>query len=140
MVYALNTAPFALVVDDDAMILSHAADILEDASFRTLLAYNADQALERLEKHHDEVVLLFTDVEMPGRINGFALARIVAERWPDIGILLASGNINPAEGDMPEGAIFVEKPFAAEVVHDRVRKILPEDKKPEPLKGRPKPV
>jgi len=128
-----DTAPFAVVVDDDGLILLDAESILEAAGFRTLPAYNGEQALERLEQYGNDVVLLFTDVEMPG-IDGFELARIVAKRWPDVGILVASGRLKPAEGDMPPGATFVGKPFAADVIHDRLDKILPDGKKPEPLK------
>ena len=122
--------PYALVVDDDHIILTHAIDILEEAGFRTLMALNAEEALSALEFHGDEVTLLFTDVEMPGAMNGFELARRVAARWPEIGVLVASGNCQPNDGDLPEGAIFVGKPFSAEIVHGRVHELLPDGKKP----------
>ena len=124
-------SPYAVVVDDDHSILIHAVEILEEAGFRTLMALNAEEALRALEMHMDEVTLLFTDVEMPGAMNGFELARIVAARWPDIGVLVASGNCHPDEGDLPEGAVFVGKPFSAEVVHGRVHELLPDGRKPE---------
>jgi CheY-like chemotaxis protein len=129
-----SDAPFACVVDDNPAILMHACDILEEAGFRTLSAYDGDEALHRLEKHVGDVTLLFTDVEMPGSIDGFELARLVAGRWPDIAILVASGQVSPREGDMPEGAIFVSKPFSADIVHDQVHRLLPDGRKPEPLK------
>ena len=66
----LSTSPYALVVDDDAIILTDAAAILEDAGFRTLTAMNGADALSLLEKHADSVTVLFTDVEMPGHIDG----------------------------------------------------------------------
>ena len=125
--------PYAVVVDDDHSILTHALDILEQAGFRTLMALNAEEAILALEQHADEVTLLFTDVEMPGGMNGFKLAQTVAARWPDIGVLVASGNCQPREGDMPDGAIFVGKPFSAEVVHGRVHELLPDGKKPDML-------
>jgi DNA-binding NtrC family response regulator len=128
-----SAAPYALVVDDDDSILAHAVDILEEAGFRTLMALHAEEAINALEVHGDEVTLLFTDVEMPGAMSGFELAREVAARWPEIGVLVASGNCQPSDGDMPEGAIFVGKPFSAEVVRGRVHELLPDDKKPELL-------
>ena len=126
--------PYALVVDDDHSILMHALDILEEAGFRTLMALNAEEAIRALEQHADEITLLFTDVEMPGAMNGFELARTVAARWPGIGVLVASGNSQPKDGDLPDGAIFVGKPFSAEVVHGRLHELLPDGKKPEMLR------
>lgn len=126
--------PYAVVVDDDHIILTLAIDILEEAGFRTLMTLNAEEAISALEQHADEVTLLFTDVEMPGAMNGLELARVVAARWPDIGVLVASGNCQPRDGDLPEGAIFVGKPFSAEVVHGRVHELLPDGKKPEMLR------
>ena len=129
----VDQPPYALVVDDDHNILAHAIDILEEAGFRTLMALNAEEAINALEFHGDEVTLLFTDVEMPGGMNGFDLARRVAARWPEIGVLIASGNCQPSDGDLPEGAIFVGKPFSAEIVHGRVHELLPDGKKPDLL-------
>lgn len=128
--------PFALVVDDDVMILLDATDILVDAGFRPLEANNVDEAERLLIEYADEVVLLFTDVQMPGDRDGFALARMTAERWPTVGILVASGLANPDSGLMPEGAIFVRKPFHADMIYDRLQVLLPDGVKPEPLKAR----
>lgn len=72
---------------------------------------------------------------MPGETNGFALAHHVAERYPEIAIVVASGRIAPNPGDMPEKATFISKPFSSDVVHDHLRRILPDGKKPEPLKA-----
>jgi DNA-binding response OmpR family regulator len=127
-------APKALVADDDALIRMEACAILEDAGFLALDAGNADDALALLVKEQASVQLLFTDVEMPGSKDGFALAREVSRRWPHIGILVASGQRSPRVGDMPEGAHFIGKPFSADVVHGRVRELLPDGRRPEPLR------
>lgn len=103
--------PFALVVDDDVLILMDASEILADAGFRPLEAGDADDAEALLIEYADEIVLLFTDVQMPGKRDGFALARMTAERWPSIGILVASGLADPDPGLMPDGAVFLRKPF-----------------------------
>src|SRR3569623_375552 len=127
--------PFALVVDDDALILIDAAEILEQAGFRPLEAGDVDQAERVLIDYADEIVLLFTDVQMPGGRNGFDLARLTAERWPSIGILVASGLANPDPGLMPDGAVFVRKPFHADLIFARLQELLPDGVKPEPLKN-----
>lgn len=129
-----DRSPYALVVDDDAIVLMDACDILRDAGFRTIDAMNGDEAKPLLEKQGADVTLLFTDVEMPGDTNGFALARHAAERHPEIEIVVCSGRIKPQEGDMPEKATFIAKPFSVEVVHGHLREKLPDGKKPEPLK------
>lgn len=133
----MEAAPSALVVDDNAVLLLHATQILEEAGFSTLTAHNGDAALKVLEKHADKVVLLFTDVEMPGSLDGFELARTAASFWPNLGILVASGQVVPQEGDLPAGAIFVAKPFSANVIYDRVHRLVSEEQKPEPLKELP---
>lgn len=132
---AQGDAPHALVVDDDALILIEATGILEDAGFRVLEAMNVAQALKVLEQHHEAVQLLFTDVHMPGDADGFDLARQTAERWPHIAVVVASGQAEPGPGDLPEGATFIGKPFSAEIVRHHVRKTLPDEKHPEPLRA-----
>lgn len=128
-----STVPYALVVDDDVLILTDAAQIIEDAGFRTLTATNATEALDLLETHAHAVTLVFTDVEMPGAMDGFELARETARRWPKICILVASGRREPV-GDLPPLATFLRKPFSAEVVHAELQRLLPDGVKPEALK------
>ncbi|MEE7451310.1 response regulator [Methylobacterium radiotolerans] len=127
--------PYALVTDDDALVRMTALDILEDAGFRTFEAENAEDALVVLREHHASIVVLFTDVNMPGPMDGFGLARETARDWPHVSILVASGRHKPGPGEMPEGAHFVGKPFSAEVVYDRLKQMLPDGQKPDPLKG-----
>ena len=127
--------PYALIVDDDGLLRMDVAEILGQVGFRTLEAGDGDEAIEVLEQHHLDVTLLFSDVEMPGSRDGFALAREVAVRWSSIALVIASGRIRPGEGEMPEGAHFIGKPFSAETVHGHLREVLPDDRKPEPLRG-----
>ncbi|WP_313898979.1 response regulator [Methylobacterium sp. J-059] len=129
-------APYALVADDDFLIRMDAETILEDAGFHALSAENGVEALRLLELHAPSIVLLFTDVEMPGGPDGFELARTTSRRWPDISIVVASGGVKPGPDDLPEGAVFLGKPFSAEIVHRHLDKILPDGRKPEPLKAR----
>lgn len=131
---AQSTIPYALVVDDDPIILMDTCGILEDAGFRFYEAGTGEEAKALLAHEADNVILLFSDVEMPGTTNGFALARYVAEHWPWIEIVIASGRVSPQDGEMPAKATFIRKPFNHRMVHDHLRETLPDGKKPAPLK------
>lgn len=129
----VSTVPFALVVDDDPIILMDTTVILEDAGFRVHEAMDGEEAKSVLSEHSESIILLFSDVDMPGETNGFGLARHVDRHWPHIEIVIASGHVLPAEGDMPDRATFISKPFNKRTVHEHLTKMLPDDKKPEPL-------
>lgn len=130
-------SPYALVADDDALIRMDVAHILQDAGFRVHEAANVDEALMILDGQGAGIQLLFTDVQMPpSKRDGFELARQCAKDWPRIKILVASGQAKPQPGDMPEGAVFIGKPFSAEVVYDRLQELLPDGEQPAPLKHR----
>lgn len=126
--------PYALVVDDDGLIRMDAMDILQEAGFRTFEASDGDKAIALLAREHTLIFLVFTDVQMPGSRDGFAVARETAQRWPHIAIVVASGQAHPGPGDMPEGARFIGKPFTAELVQDHLQEILPDGRKPAPLR------
>jgi len=130
----LSTVPYALVVDDDPLIMMDTTSILEDAGFRFYEAMDGDEAKRILAANSENIVLLFSDVDMPGETNGFALARHVAENWPAIEIVIASGHVLPKPGEMPEKATFISKPFNKQMVHGHLRNMLPDSKLPEPLK------
>ncbi|KQU61609.1 histidine kinase [Sphingomonas sp. Leaf339] len=130
----MSTVPYALIVDDDPIILMDACAIIEDAGFRSLDAVSGDEAKAILAEQADKIILLFSDVEMPGDTNGFALAHHVAEHYPWIEIVIASGRIQPVDGDMPAKASFIQKPFNDRMIHAHLREMLPDGKQPEPLK------
>lgn len=132
---ALSTTPYALVVDDDPIILMDLAGILSDAGFRCVEADHGDAAKAMLPEHAESITLLFSDVEMPGGTNGFDLAHHVAATYPWIEIVIASGRITPEPGELPDHATFISKPFSTRMVHDHLRERLPDGKKPEPLKN-----
>lgn len=125
----------ALVVDDDGLLRMDVADMLEEAGFLTLEAEDVDGAMAVLDRHHDAIALLFSDVEMPGARDGFALAREVAARWPALAVVIASGRRRPEPGDLPDGVRFIAKPFSAELVHGHLREIMPEHRRPRKLQG-----
>lgn len=102
--------PRVLVVEDEAILLFSISDELQEAGFRVLEAADAQQALTLLERHPD-VKVIFTDINMPGSMDGLALARYVRDRWPPIRIVVTSGKQRPSDQDLPEEKLFVSKPY-----------------------------
>lgn len=113
----------ALVVEDEPLILMEAVDLLESEGFHVLEAWNADRALDLLATQ-GPVDLLFTDVHMPGKLNGFALARQVRDRFPKTAIVICSGHLRPAPDDLPEGAVFIDKPFSNGLALKTIKQVL----------------
>lgn len=99
-----------LVVEDEGLVRSTAVDMLEDAGFAVLEAGTANEAWDILECHAD-IRVLFTDVDMPGSMNGFDLAGRVAERWPHIRLVITSGRHWPRNDDLPDDGQFIHKPY-----------------------------
>jgi two-component sensor histidine kinase len=102
--------PKVLVVEDEMMLRMRAVDIVEDAGFIPIEAVNADEALAILESRSD-IDLLFTDIQMPGSMDGLKLAHAVHERWPSIKIILVSGKLTPTEAEKPINSRFFGKPL-----------------------------
>jgi len=105
--------PNVLVVEDEMVLRMRAVDIVEDAGFRPVEAVNADEAISILESRSD-ISLLFTDIQMPGSIDGLKLAHAVHERWPSITIILVSGQVKPSDAERPENSRFFGKPLGVE--------------------------
>ena len=117
--------PVVLLVEDEPLLRMLGVDTLEDAGFSVVEAASGDEAMAFLDQHDgDSVRVLFTDVNMPGHLDGFTLARQVAERWPGIGVLIVSGKMAPQPGDMPERGQFIGKPYQPTAVVDRIRSLL----------------
>jgi two-component system, response regulator PdtaR len=112
-----------LVVEDDELLRLHAAGLLEDHGFRVVEAENADTALKLLETR-DDVRLLFTDIQMPGSCNGMDLARQVHARWPNILLVITSGQIKPPQAEIPDDGRFVCKPYRANELLGEVNDLL----------------
>ena len=126
-----------LVVEDEMVLRMRAVDIVEDAGFAAVQAVNADQAIAILEARSD-ISLLFTDIQMPGSMDGLKLAHAVHDRWPAIKIILVSGQVNPTDAEKPTDSRFFGKPLAVEemIVHlqamigEGALKIVPNDALP----------
>jgi CheY-like chemotaxis protein len=112
-----------LVVEDEMLVRMHGTDILEEAGFSVIEAANADEALAILTGQ-DAVHLLFSDVDMPGSMDGLALARQVHQRWPNIRLLLTSGHHRLNEDQLPDNGKFLGKPWTHDVLLSRIRELL----------------
>jgi two-component sensor histidine kinase/DNA-binding NarL/FixJ family response regulator len=105
--------PNVLIVEDEMILRMRAVDIVEDAGFRPVEAVNADDAMSILESRSD-ISLLFTDIQMPGSIDGLKLAHAVHDRWPSIKIILVSGQVKPSDAERPADSRFFGKPLGVE--------------------------
>lgn len=112
--------PLVLVVEDEALIRMNAVDMLEDAGFQTVEAADASSALDMLGRH-PEVKVLFTDINMPGPIDGLDLARRVNQRHPHVHLILTSGKVRPSVGEIPSDGTFIAKPYGERAFIDLVR-------------------
>jgi two-component system, response regulator PdtaR len=118
-----NERPVVLIVEDEPLVRMLGADVLEEAGFEVVEAFNGDEALAVLQARPD-INVLFTDVNMPGSLDGLDLARIVHERRPDIKLLIASGQVRLGEDQIPDAGRFLAKPYGPEAIVRHVRELM----------------
>ena len=111
-----------LIVEDEPFVRLTGADLLAEAGFEVLEAGNADEALRILEAT-PEVRVVFSDVEMPGSLDGLGLARRICQRWPSIGIVLTSGHRVRAE-TIPCDGRFLAKPYDGQALVRQIEEIV----------------
>ena len=112
-----------LVVEDEMLLRMRAVDIVADAGFTPIEAVNADEALAILESRSD-VDLLFTDIQMPGSMDGLKLAHAVYERWPSIKIILVSGKLTPTDSERPTDSRFFGKPLEVKQMIAEIQEMI----------------
>jgi len=112
-----------LVVEDETFIRFDAGDILRAAGFDVLEAVNADEAILLLERHSD-IRLVFTDIDMPGSMNGLKLAAAVRDRWPPVKIIATSGHFKVRDGDLPADTRFIAKPYQPAQIIKSIRELI----------------
>ena len=115
--------PVILVVEDEMLLRMRAVDMVEDAGYVPIEAVDADEALTILKSRSD-IALLFTDVQMPGSMNGLQLALAVHESWPSIKIILASGQLKLSKSDIPESSRFFGKPLDSSEMISEIQQML----------------
>jgi len=109
---ANKPAPVILIVDDDPFLRMLTVEFLNEAGLETREACDADQAIAVLESC-SEIAVLFTDINMPGSMDGLQLAHVVSKRWPAMEILIASGHVRLRQADLPPNGRFLGKPYPA---------------------------
>jgi CheY-like chemotaxis protein len=108
-----------LIVEDDLLIRMNAADMVRDMGFDVLEAADADEAVKLLETV-PAITVVFTDIQMPGSMDGLRLAEVIRHRWPPVLLLITSGQVSPADDDIPRGARFMAKPYLPTQLHDQL--------------------
>jgi CheY-like chemotaxis protein len=108
----LDRPAIVLVVEDDLMLRMRAIDMVDDAGYGSIEAVDADEALVILQSRSD-IALLFTDVQMPGSMDGLELANAVRERWPLIKIIIVSGQLKLSSSQLPRDSRFFGKPLVS---------------------------
>jgi CheY-like chemotaxis protein len=124
-----TTPTGVLVVEDDFLVRLTAVDVLEDAGFRVYEADGADRALRTLEEQRD-IGAVFTDIDMPGSMDGLELARRVGRHWPDVRVIVTSGGARAARLELPAGGVFIAKPYSASRIVSRLRAMFDEPTRP----------
>ena len=115
--------PVILLVEDEPFVRMAAADALQDAGFEVIETVHAQAAQEVLQSRAD-IRVVFTDVKMPGPMNGLELAAIVRRRWPHISLVITSGHLEPGCGLLPEVAVFIAKPYTETEPAQVIRALL----------------
>lgn len=113
--------PVVLVVEDEPLLRMLAVDLVEEAGLESREAAGASEAIKILEAC-PQVRVVFTDIDMPGDLNGLELAAIVRERRPRTSIILTSGKPLPRGADIPDGGVFFAKPYSAEAIIATLRR------------------
>ena len=112
-----------LIVEDDFFIRTDTVEMATQEGFVVFEAANADEAIAILEAH-PEIGLVFTDIEMPGTMDGLKLVEYVRHRWPPIKLILASGKVSLDKAALPEGGLFFSKPYEHSQVWAAMRRML----------------
>ncbi len=117
-----QSKPVVLIVEDEFLLRMDSAALLEEAGFEVVQAANADEAIAILSSRSD-IKVVFTDIQMPGSMDGLKLARFVRDRWPPIKIVATSGLVAVGDGDLPDGSVFISKPYGAAEIAATLRSL-----------------
>ena len=105
-----------LVVEDDVLLSLDTSETLEAEGYDVIAVANTDEAIKVLETRND-IRTIFTDINLPGSMDGLKLAAAVRDRWPPVNIIVTTGMRAPHRDEMPANSIFIAKPYrGAEVL------------------------
>ena len=119
----MKVPALVLIVEDQPLIRINAMDLVIDAGFQALEAKNADEAIQLLELHPD-IRLVFTDIEMPGTMDGLKLVHYIRGRWPKVHLMVASGKVIVQENQLPRGSKFFAKPYGDHTIVEAMSNLL----------------
>jgi len=115
--------PVVLIVEDEYLVRTGTRDAVETAGFDVLEAGDADEAIAILTARND-VSLIFTDVHMPGSMDGLKLAHFVRDCWPPVKIVATSARVRITASDLPEGGRFLPKPYSAADIASTLHELI----------------
>ena len=110
--------PTVLVVEDEPIVREFISGELVTEGYGVIEASDADTAIAILEARED-IHLVFTDIDMPGSMDGLKLAAYVRDRWPPVHIIVTTGKSRPLT--IPANALFISKPYRSETVIAAIR-------------------
>ena len=116
-------SPVVLVVEDDWLLRLLAVEVVEDAGLVAVEAANADEAIAILERRVD-IALIFTDVDMPGTMDGLKLAHALRRRWLPIKIIIVSGKTRLSDVELPPDTRFFSKPESVPGMISELRSLV----------------
>jgi CheY-like chemotaxis protein len=105
-----------LLVEDEALVRELQAEVLSDAGYHVVEAGTPTWPSACLKPNPERIHVLFTDVDMPGSMDGIRLAQVAHERWPHLKLLVTSGKIRPADRDLPDHGRFLPKPHRSDAL------------------------
>lgn len=115
-----------LVVEDDAALRQLATESVSMTTDIPVKACaTADEALVCLQTG-EQVILVFSDVHMPGTLNGLDLAHLICNEWPGVPVVLTSGDPVIAAGALPQNTLFLPKPWGLASLHQVISKCVPQ--------------
>jgi CheY-like chemotaxis protein len=115
--------PVVLVVEDEYLLRQNAVEMVEEAGFAGVAAADADEAIRILETRGD-IRVVFTDIHMPGSMDGLEFARLVRTRWPSVALIVTSGRTAVPQTALPIGGRFLHKPYAGDQIAAILRKVV----------------
>ena len=118
-----RSRPIVLIVEDEPLLLMNAVDMVESAGFEAVEARHADEAMRILQARSD-IRIVFTDIHMPGSMDGLKLAAAVRNGWPPVEIIVTSGQYSPEASELPERSVFFSKPYDAARVTEAMHRFV----------------
>ena len=112
--------PVVLIVEDEFLTRMNAAEMISEGGFDVVEAEDVDEAIAILQTRPDIQVVL-TEIRLPGAMDGLKFARYVSGKWPPIRIIATSGHVFPDETELPDGGVFLPKPYSVDRVIDAIR-------------------